>query len=242
MSFIEKALILHTSNDASVQYANECAESCEKFGVPYELFLGVENCSIDDIKEIYDWDIDRFHYNPDWRKEYMCSFGHAFMWEKIADEGQTVAVLEHDAIVKTDLRKVNVEDGYLSFLGYRMDSADDYEVPENPEFEQFIVPRFFGTHGYGITANTAQKCLDMLQRKMPMPIDGVISINNLLGLKRTIVVPNPIVGVVRGKSQTMKHEQAERRNILPPECWWDNVVNKHKYTKTYHIHDAVIEF
>lgn len=231
MPFIEKAYILHTSNPSSLGYAQECAASCDQYGVPYEYLVGHEDLSLEDMEKQYGWTVEEGRYREEWHKEFMCTLGHVMFWQKVVDENKTCAILEHDAIVKTDLRRVNIHDGILTFLGYRVDSRDDYSVPKNPEFEQYYVNKFEGTHGYAVTPTTAKLLIERFNHVMPMPIDGMISIHNLADVERSIVIPNAIVGEVRQKSQTLAHGNPARYNTIPPTEWWDNVVNRSKYER-----------
>ena len=232
MSFIEKAYILHTSNPTSRGYALECAGSCEQFGVPYEYLQGYEDLSMEDMEKMYGWTVAEGRYRTEWHKEFMCTLGHVMFWQKVIDEDKTCAILEHDAIVKADLRKVDIHDDMLTFLGYRVDSRDDYVFPEEPEYEQYYVDKFEGTHGYAITPSTARLLIERFNYVMPMPIDGMISIHNLANIERSIVIPNPIVGEVRQKSQTLIHENPARYNTIPPADWWAHVVNRDKYERS----------
>lgn len=232
MAFIEKAYILHTSNPTSRGYALECATSCEQFGVPYEYLQGYEDLSIEDMEKMYGWTIAEGRYRPEWHKEFMCTLGHVMFWKRVVDENKTCAILEHDAIVKADLRKVDIHDDMLTFLGYRVDNRDDYVFPDEPEYDQYYVDKFEGTHAYAITPSTAKLLIERFDYVMPMPIDGMISIHNLANIERSIVIPNPVIGEVRQKSQTLAHENPARYNTIPPAEWWKHLVNRDKYERS----------
>jgi Glycosyltransferase family 25 (LPS biosynthesis protein) len=235
MAKIEKAFILHTDNAKSRGYAKECADSCERWKVPYEYLLGEENLTVEAMEEKYGWTIAPGRYHPDWHNEFLCSLGHALFWQKVVDENKTCAILEHDAIVISNLCNVDIPDDTLAFLGYRVDNRDDYVVPSRPNYKHYETEAFQGTHAIAITPKTAKFLLDTFNKQFPMPIDGMLGINNLSKIRMTVVVPTPTVTEIREKSQTMKDEVCARYNTIPPLEWYEDLRDRQKYSRTKEI-------
>jgi GR25 family glycosyltransferase involved in LPS biosynthesis len=183
----------------------------------------------------------------------MCSTGHIHIWQLILKSGFTgaVAVFEHDAVVKRDFRSIDVKDNELVFLGYRMDSADDYECTPD-EFEKHTIKEFSGTHAYAITPSTAEYLLDKVSQQrdkfnklcencecdskyLPVcSVDWWLG-HNMFGLDRLVIVdPCPVVAVVGGrKSFTQYHEQVAKFNAPAdnglPVKFLEGIKNKDKY-------------
>lgn len=237
MATIEKAYIIRIPREDSMQYAAECAESCERHGVPYEYFEGAYRWSRNEVTRRTGWVI-REESNPDWHNEFMCTVSHLMLWRKIVEEGKTVAVLEHDALVQTDITQgIDVHDGTILNLGYRVDHRSDYAFPKNPRYKQYMIDVFEGTHAYAITPTTAANSLKALEEQhgnvIIMPIDGLMSIHNYIRQQKLILMPTPVICEVRGKSMTMKNEVAARYHPIPPQEYWEHMVNVHKYRQGF---------
>lgn len=236
MAKIDKAYIIRIPRADSMQLAAECAASCTEHGIPYEYYEGAFQWSRTETTARTGWVI-REESHPDWHNEFMCTMSHMTLWRHIIRNNETVAVLEHDAFVTGNFMNVEVHDGTILNLGYRVDDPSDYKFPEHPTFKQIMINEFEGTHAYAITPKTAQASLDALERQfgnmVPMPIDGLMGIHNLIEQQRLILLPTPAVGWVRrdAKSSTMKDENCARYFPIPPNEYWDNVVAQNKYTR-----------
>jgi hypothetical protein len=252
---IEHAYILYINDPISIAYMEECTRSCDQYNIPWTavqwykppvntsellinngLFLNPRLNHPDNLVHL---------------KEAMCSTGHISLWKRIY-EGHTgaVAIFEHDAIVKRDIRSIDVEDGEIAFLGYRLDSADDYKCVSD-EYKKLTISEFSGTHAYAITPNTAKHLINAVVKKdkfsrlcencqcdkeyLPIcSVDWWLG-HNMLGLdKLTIVDPCPVVAVVGGrKSFTQYYEQVAKFNAPAdnglPEMFLRGIINKDKY-------------
>lgn len=252
---IEHAYILYVDDVNSISYAEECKRSCEEYNLPYTLVKWykppITTSSI--LHKHY------FHLNPRLDdptniihlKEAMCSTGHMYIWSMIMLERKgAAAIFEHDALIKRDIKIIDVEDNEIAFLGYRVDKADDYECMDT-EYTKLDIQEFSGTHAYAITPITARYLLNKVNYKhefaklcencqcdsMYLPICSVDWWlgHNMLGLdKMSIVDPCPVVAVVGDrKSYTQYHEQVAKFNVpsdigLPPK-FLEGIVNKDKY-------------
>lgn len=234
MSKIEKAYIIRINRPDSIAYADECAKSCEQHNIPYEFFEGAYKWSRAEVTRQTGW-IIREESNPDWHNEFMCTVSHLMLWRKIVAENKTVAVLEHDALAVANFLDIEVHDGTILNLGYRVHSRDDYKFPTTPNYKQYMIDVFEGTHAYAITPKTVAESLANLERQhgnvIIMPIDGLMSIHNYIEQTKLIIIPTPVVCEVRSQSMTMKDQVAARYHPIPPESYWDDMVQRGKYVE-----------
>ena len=252
---IEHAYILHIDDPNSIAYMEECVRSCEQYGI-HNTSYGWLKPPILTSTMLSNFDL---HLNPRLDhpdnlvhlKEAMCSTGHISLWRRIVERhAGAVAIFEHDAVVKRNFLDIDVEDGEIVFLGYRLDSADDYECTDD-QFVKYPIQEFSGTHAYAITPNTARHLLDTITKKdkfsrlcencqcdkeyLPVcSVDWWLG-HNMLGLdKLTIVDPCPVIAVVGGrKSYTQYHEQVAKFNAPAyngiPVKFLEGIKNKNKY-------------
>jgi GR25 family glycosyltransferase involved in LPS biosynthesis len=232
-----------------------CVQSCEQYNIPWIAYQW-RKPPITTLDMLIN---DNMLLNPRLNhpdnlvhlKEAMCSTGHISLWRIIAERHTgAVAIFEHDAIVKRNFRSVDVEDREIAFLGYRLDSTDDYQCTDDP-FTKYPIKQFSGTHGYAITPNTAKHLLDTITKKdqfsrlcencqcdkeyLPIcSVDWWLG-HNMLGLdKLSIVDPCPMIAVVGGrKSYTQRNDVVAKFNV-PSEDGWptgfiSGIVNKNKY-------------
>lgn len=252
---IEHAYILYIDDPVSISYMEECVRSCQEHNIPWNAMMWHKPpVTTLDLLSKNNLRLNPRLDHPDniiHLKEALCSTGHMAIWTKIASSHKgAVAIFEHDAVVKKDIRSIDVEDGEIAFLGYRLDSADDYKCVDEP-FTKHPIKEFSGTHAYAITPNTAKHLLHTIEHKwkftslcencqcdsqyLPIcSVDWWLG-HNMLGLhKLTIVDPCPVVAVVGGrKSFTQYHEQVAKFNAPAdngiPEKFLRGITNKDKY-------------
>lgn len=206
MNRIRHAYIIYIDKPESIQYANECAASCEKHGMPYTLWSGIQKFDKDylenetGIKWVY----------SSHGGDSGCTASHIKLWRIIAEQPHACCIFEHDAILKHNIYDAEIPDDTLVMLGYRVAKADDYEHPGDDT--QFIpLTKFEGTHAYAISPNMA----DHMWRRMKYyyepnmggidtTIDGIISIHDVFGIKRAIMDPPPVVCVVGDRISTIQ--------------------------------------
>lgn len=225
-STIRKAIILRHPAPYSIKYSEECAASCEKYGIPYEFFDGYYTTDVKELNEQSGW---RF---PDaWVKEYCCTAGHLNIWRKIAAEGgDAVAVLEHDAIVKRNMSDIEVTDGEIVFLGLRVESREDYECPEGV-VKLIPIKTFEGTHAYAMTPVTARRCVNIMAslREFPCPIDGLMGIHNFISQRLYLTDPSPVVCEVGNGRRSFTQFESAKYNVFHPEGFLRGLKNKELY-------------
>lgn len=208
---IKKAYILYIDEQKSVEWAQECAVSCAKHGVFYEMFKGYRGLSTDELTYKTGWVCGRPNLEDDdkqYVREYNAALGHIRIWEKIAAGDEPCAILEHDAIVKADFSHLDMV-GDVMFLGPRVNSRNDYEFPEI-DGPITIKPtrRFEGLHAYVISPKTAQFLLDKVKEmRRILPSEAMLSVRNPFDMDLRVVDPPFVVCELGGrKSFTMQDE------------------------------------
>lgn len=192
----------------SVEYANECADSCRQHGLIPHLISGHTSLSYTDVCDKYG-----FRQHP-WRldkslEDFPGSFdriasvdaGHIDIWKMIIESGEPGIVLEHKAIVKGPI-DVGIEDGDIVHFGPRVLNFDDYNYPQGAQQVLIPVDQWEGVHAYGITPGTAQQLLDYLTKYGYIDsTDPMLAFRNTFDLNMYTVDPPPIV-VVNGNRQS----------------------------------------
>lgn len=205
-----KAYILYIESEKSKTYALECAESCEKHGVNYEMFKGFMGLTIEDIAERTGWKIGREGIEDNDRqyvKEYNAALGHIEIWRKIVESGEAGVVLEHDCVVKENFNHLEVHDGQILHLGPRIDYAADYEYPDMPD-NYIKIRRHEGAHAYAMTPNTARFLLDQVEKERRLlPTEALISVRNRYDLDFLETDP-PYVVCAIGERESFTHHDA----------------------------------
>jgi GR25 family glycosyltransferase involved in LPS biosynthesis/predicted O-methyltransferase YrrM len=182
-----KTYILHINEELSIEYAEDCRNSCKEFGIEAELFLGIRGATNRELTRKTGYNIRTFEYSS----EYCATVGHINIWKKIAESGETGVVLEHDVVVKGDYTKLVVNDGEILFLGPRLYNRNDYQFPANETVDYHNIDFYNGAHAYIITANTAKAMVDYVEqiKMIEMPVDGLLGLKNKFNLVMKAVDP-----------------------------------------------------
>lgn len=194
-----KAYILYIDDEKSRQYANECLDSCSKYGLDAELFLGYKGLSIEEVDSILGLEHTPGQKHIEWTSEYNCDLGHISILKKIAEGEEPAIVFEHDAIVKHDVHDLKVEDMQIVFLGPRIDSVDDYTYPVDEDMTYHTVRRFEGAHAYAVTPKTAKYIVEKTLERgktLDRAIDGHLGLRNTFELNLIACDPALAVAVV----------------------------------------------
>lgn len=208
---IEKAYILYIDEPKSVEWAQECAKSCEEHDVPFEMFKGFKGLSIEELTHKTGWVCGRpgLEKNDEqYVREYNAALGHIKIWEKIAAGDQPCAILEHDAIVKQDFTDIDMK-GDVMFLGPRVNKRTDYEFPTWTDVISIKkTRRFEGLHAYVLSPTTARFLLDKVsEMKRILPSEAMLSVRNPYDMDLRVVDPPYVVCELGGrKSFTMQDE------------------------------------
>ena len=180
---IDRALIIRRlENEISMEYAKGCAESCEKYGLPYEFIDAVENLPCDEAFRSVGAKKNPRYSNT--QGNCCCHSSHIKCWKRIIELDKACIVLEHDAIVKGNVRNIDIPDMAVVTFGHRVVNETDYN-PVGPIERLKEIPRAIGVHAAGLTPKTAawlwQDARDngisvgvdkwlMMQRKSGLPL------------------------------------------------------------------------
>lgn len=213
---IGHAYIIYIDQPESIQYAAECAQSCEEFGLPYTLWKGLVNDGNLDLESEtgFKW-ISK-------TTEMGCTASHLKLWHTLAKESQACCVFEHDAILKHNILGMEIPDDKLIMLGYRVNQAEDYQYPNEPT--TFVdIDKFEGTHAYAVTPNMARHLINRLSGYytdtyggVDTTIDGILSIHSNIGIQRCVMDPPPVVCVVGNRISTIQGRPADYNTNLSP--------------------------
>ena len=123
-----KAYILKIDTDLSNEYAKTAADSCDKIGMPWEYFEGLQPTKDNDSpwEYVQKQGIKFDSKKPSTKgKPAMATAGHFLIWHKIREENECAIVLEHDALLyhKVD---IDIPDNALVCLGYKVRDPESY--------------------------------------------------------------------------------------------------------------------
>jgi len=239
---IEHAYILYIDNEDATKYMNECKQSCIDHNVPVIPFLGFKlPTTVDAVKEKWGVRIDPVVEQRIeepvfriWFKEQLCTAGHIAMWKEIAKQDKAFAIFEHDAIVKRNFDGIEVNDGEIVFLGFRVDHRDDYQCVDDP-FTKIPMNKFEGTHAYAITPNTCRALVQSIEQREYLPVgisvDFYLGVQNLFKLNMFVADPAPVIAAMEQKvSETQPEGKVARYNMLPPDGFLKGIVKPEKYS------------
>lgn len=158
-----KAYILKIDTDISNEYAKTAADSCDKIGMPWEYFEGLQPTEDNDSpwEYVQKQGVKFDNKKPSTTgKPAMATAGHFLLWHKIREENDCAIILEHDAVL---LHKVDIDipDNVLVCLGYKVKDPENYNHEKvGPPSRLEERRRHGGAHAYALTADTANKLLE----------------------------------------------------------------------------------
>lgn len=208
MAKVTKAYILKIDDPISHEYAQVCADSCAKVGLPFEYFVGYQKqtgasaLAQTGIKTKYTGSPYEYLENPSsGHKAMCCSAGHYTIWKKIAEgKDEAAAVLEHDAIMLQPMN-IDIPNDRIVVLGYKLTEPERYDhLKAGPPKEFYDIKGHEGAHAYCMTKETAQTLVEEMEEQ------GIHSaVDNdyfLIRQRRTkvplaIMSPTPAMGWLR---------------------------------------------
>jgi len=156
-----KAYILATKNPISVEYARDCAKSCDAIGLEWECIEGFEGLTQEQVWKNFDYKV-----NDIMKDSAACATASHFnIWKKILNNKECAIILEHDALM---LQKINIAipDNKIVALGYKFPDASVYDSKKAGSPKEIIdIKRHSGAHAYAITHKTAELLLNELKEK-----------------------------------------------------------------------------
>jgi hypothetical protein len=212
MSKIDRALIIRRLKvDLSMEYAQICAESCERHGVPYEFIDGIEFMSSDDaFKAVGTWKRPEYIGMPGHNN---CHASHIKSWRRIVEIGKPCLILEHDAIVKGDVRNIDIPDMAVITFGHRVGLPQMYE-PLGPIKSLVRIPRAMGVHACGLSPATAQWLIsDVEKNGVGNNVDEWLIMKTDSGLPLYVTEPPQVICWPRVSTREWTDENKRRQEM-----------------------------
>jgi FkbM family methyltransferase len=152
-----KAYILRTSHPGSVEYAKSAAESCDRIGLQWEYFAGIENKTAAAA-------FDGLKINGDVTDVAACATAsHFAIWRRILENRETAIILEHDSIMLHPVR-IPIPDNKIVALGYKFKNIEIYDHSRaGPPSTIVDVTRHSGAHAYAVSWKTCESLLNEIK-------------------------------------------------------------------------------
>jgi FkbM family methyltransferase len=153
-----KAYILRTSNSNSIEYAKAAAESCERVGLAWEYFEGIEGKTAAEA-------FAGLPINGDVNDIAACATAsHFAIWRRILENRETAIVLEHDSLMLHPV-DIPIPDNRIVALGYKFKNIGIYDYTRaGPPARVVDVPRHSGAHAYALTWRTCESLLTEIDK------------------------------------------------------------------------------
>ena len=212
MAKIDRALIIRRlENEISIEYAQTCVESCEKHGLPYELIDAIEHVPCDEaFKKVGTF---AKHGYKNTQGNCCCHASHIKCWKRIIEIDKPCIVLEHDAIVKGDVRSIDIPDMAAVTFGHRVAKVDDYE-PIGPIKELIQIRRAIGVHACALTPVTAKWLWEQAKvQGVSVGVDKYLMMQRKSGLP--LYVPDPEQVVCWARVSTSNIQQTIQLHNYP---------------------------
>jgi len=203
---IDRALIIRRlQNEISMEYAQGCAESCEKHGLPYEFIDAVENVPCDEaFKSV--GALKHVNYTNT-QGNCCCHSSHIKCWKRIIELNKACIVLEHDAVVKGDVTNIDIPDMAVVTFGHRVVNETDYD-PVGPIERLKQIPRAIGVHAAGLTPKTAQWLWqDASTNPIRIGVDRWLMMQRKSGLPLYVSEPEQVVCWARVSTSNIQRTQ-----------------------------------
>ena len=146
----------------SMEYAQGCAESCEKHNLKYEFIDAVEFLDCENAFKSVGVEKHRHYKNTNGN----CCVHSSMIkcWRRIIELGKPCIILEHDAIILGDVKTLDIPDMSVVSFGNHVMEIEEYE-PIGPAQKLTRVERGKGCHAYSITPTTAQFLIDEIEEQ-----------------------------------------------------------------------------
>lgn len=214
--YIDRALIIRRRKvELSMEYADYCAQSCEKHGLPYEFVDGIEFMSSEEafravgVEKHEDYVGTTGHNN--------CHASHIKAWRRIVEIGKPCLILEHDAVVKGPVTNIEIPDMAVVTFGFRVGNERFYN-PIGPIRELKEIERSIGVHACGLTEKTARWLVEEAETNgVGCNLDYWLIIEKRCGLP--LYVTNPPQVVCWPRMSTREWVDPEKPNIQSAGTW-----------------------
>jgi len=200
---ISKALIIRRLQvPLSMEYAQFCAESCEKHNLDYEFIDAVEFLECREaFKSVGAKKINSYKNRAGLHKmgNCCCHASHIKCWKRIVELDETCIILEHDAVVKGDVRNIEIPDMVTTTFGHRIQNIDDY-TPPHEATKLVRIKRALGCHAYALTPKSAEWLWEDARVGVKLELDYYLMINPPTVLPLYVCEPPQVVGWERAST------------------------------------------
>jgi hypothetical protein len=195
-----------------MEYAQMCAESCEKHGLPYDFIDGIEFMTSEDaFKAVGAW--KQPTYNTGMTGHDNCHASHIKCWRRIIELNVPCIILEHDAIVKGDVRNVDIPDMAVVTFGHRVGLPEMYE-PVSPIQGLVQIERAFGVHACGLSPITAMWLIDFVETNgVGTNVDSFLITERQSGLPLYVAEPPQVICWPRVSTREWQIKEKVRKEM-----------------------------
>lgn len=192
MARIDRALIIRREQvPLSMEYAEGCAKSCEKHGLPYEFITAVEFLPCD--KAFASVGARKAPTYNNTMGNCCCHSSHIKCWRRIVEIDRPCLVLEHDALVLGDVRGIDIPDMAAVTFGHRVTTEDQYSPPR-PIEKLVQINRAIGVHACALTPVTAKWLVDDVEKNpIKVGVDRWLMMQRASGLPLYVAEPPQVV-------------------------------------------------
>jgi hypothetical protein len=161
-----KAFIIHLPNNSiSQKYTQQCIESCEKVGMPYELYEAFDGTGekiltpehLKSEKWLKTLKVMNHHLSAG---EVACFLSHVSLWMKCIQEDRPIVILEHDAIMIQPFLHFMAYNNIV-YLGSKEQYMDGWKVLPIPMQSTLNINYLFigRAHAYAIDPQIAKNMI-----------------------------------------------------------------------------------
>ena len=220
---IDRALLIRTNHELSIQYSQDCIASCEKHKLPYEIVEGIQDRDCKEAFKLVGTFPQINYYNK--TGHCCCHASHIKAWKRILEIGKPCILLEHDAIVVGDVRSIDLPEGLaVTTFGHRVSHLSQYK-PIGPAKRCVNIGKTMGVHACALTPLTTEWLVNTVTK------DGIGKGNDawLMGGESGIPVftcdPAQVVCWVRQCTTFESRGVGDLRNTRPddkplPKSWY----------------------
>lgn len=208
---IDRALIIRRlENEISMEYAEGCAESCKQHKLPFEFIDAVENVSCEEaFKSVGAFKKPNY---TNTQGNCCCHSSHIKCWKRIIELNVPCIILEHDSIVKGDVRSIDIPDMAVVTFGHRVAKIDQYE-PVGPIVDLREIPKAVGVHACGLTPKTAKWLWeDARDNGISVGVDRWLMMQRKSGLPLYVSNPEQVVCWTRVSTSNMQRTLKFKNN------------------------------
>ena len=219
---IDRALIIRRRKvDTSMEYAQYCADSCERHGLPYEFIDGIEFMSSEDAFKAVGT-----YLRPGYTGmvgHNNCHASHIKAWRRLIEIGKPCLILEHDAVVKGDVRNIDIPDMSVVTFGHRVGLDTMYE-PVSKIQKLVEIPKAMGVHACGLTPVTAQWIIDYIEKDgVGHNVDTWLMIERQCGIPLYVTEPPQVVCWPRVSTREWQDEQKRTQESGATWTWAESL-------------------